>query len=113
EQDLRAQFLDPGVVQAVQWYVDILKYSPHQQLSGYRYDSPSEYDLDVPALLHTRQIAIWHSDAYDSSQSIGDIQTIAPPLGSAALSFGDLGLTSLGIFARSSQQESCWQWLKF
>jgi ABC-type glycerol-3-phosphate transport system substrate-binding protein len=113
EQDLQAQFLDPGVVQAVQWYVDILKYSPHQQLSGYRYDSPSEYDLDVPALLHTRQIAIWHSDAYDSSQSIGDIQTIAPPLGSTALSFGDLGLTSLGIFARSSQQESCWQWLKF
>ncbi|MCG8352927.1 MAG: extracellular solute-binding protein [Chloroflexales bacterium] len=111
-------FTDPTVMQAIRFYIDLLRqYSPHQRLTGYM---PQRDDTELgnvfTAMLEGR-VGMW----FDSGVTIPPVYTVQgarlaiapPPFGESRLTPHDVRANGLYIAATTKQPQACWLWLKY
>jgi ABC-type glycerol-3-phosphate transport system substrate-binding protein len=114
---LAPNFTDPRVVEAVRFYLDVMRTtSPHARLHGYTGDSA----VDDAAFQHVAagRIGMWFDFGADTlGVELGGYQGFVPaiappPLGNRGVTTNDFYVRGLHISAQARQPEACWTWLK-
>jgi hypothetical protein len=126
--DTRANFDNPKVVEAIQWYIDLSqkhKVMPALKFS-YKRDDPGFEDKSYE-LAQSGQAGMWFAQGPSFSFD-GPVKDKGPdgppkpnfeegvaalPLGGAGLRSGDFYARGFHIAARTQQAQACWEWLKF
>jgi ABC-type glycerol-3-phosphate transport system substrate-binding protein len=126
--DTRANFDDPKVVEAIQWYIDLSqkhKVMPELKFS-YKRDDPGFEDKSYE-LAQSGRAGMWFAQGPSFSFE-GPVKFAGPdgpprpnfeegiaalPLGGAGLRSGDFWARGFHIAARSQQAQACWEWLKY
>jgi len=129
--DMRSNFNDPKVVQAIQWYLDLA--SVHKVMPPikfpYKRDDPGFEDKSYEYVQNGRA-AMWFDQGYgmfggpNGGPAKGEDPNapappkfdvgIAPlPIGAGGMSSADFSLRGFHISAKTQQQQACWEWLKF
>lgn len=112
---LEPNFTDPKVVEALRFYVNLLKeYSPHEEITGYRQGT---FDSEVFQLVTEGRISMWLNYGvprfgFMESDDL-EIGTAPPPLGNSDVSLQDFQVRGFHISAESDHAEACWQWLTY
>lgn len=119
-EDIRPNFDDPRLIEAVQWYLDLSlvhKVMPEIKIS-YRRDDPGyddrswEYAQNGRAGMWFAQGPIFNYVDPNNPQSFEE--GVAPlPLGRQGLSTSDFYTRGLHISAQSPNAQGCWEWFKF
>jgi multiple sugar transport system substrate-binding protein len=121
--ELRPNFDDPKVAEAIQWYLDLAtvhKVMPPIVLS-YRRDAPPVEDRSYE-LVQNGRAAMWFDQGYGMFGGIkgeGGPQPnfevgVAPlPIGGGGLRSSELYVRGFHIAAQTQQAQACWEWLKF
>jgi ABC-type glycerol-3-phosphate transport system substrate-binding protein len=113
--NVQPNFTDPQVVQAISFYLDLLRTaSPHERLGGYRRGDVS--DSTVTTLVRAGRVGMW----FDFGSTVRPIatdhsflHTIAPPpLGQGQPTSNDVRASGLYISATTQHPDACWIWLK-
>lgn len=115
--DLRPNFTDPKVIDAIRWYLDLARV--HQVM-------PPPETLTTPGgggsemamkLVREGQAAMWFGDSYRMFNPQGEHsfeEGLAPlPVGSFGLGMNDMDMQSLHISNQTEHAQACWQWLSF
>lgn len=108
-------YTDPKVLEAVRFYVDLLRdFSPHTQIDGAVLQRERQ---DLYADLNAGRIGMWFEDRLLSGGYYGDLPyevgIAPPPLATGSLSPYDIHTTRLHISARTQHVAECWAWLKY
>ncbi len=108
-------FTDPKVVQAIQFYVDLLlNYSPHRRFWGY---AQTGVPNNGAQLALEGRIGMWlnfgtlMSSVYNNAGI--NTRTAPPPLGNKGVNTHDVEQNGLYIAANTQEPEACWTWLKY
>ena len=124
--DTRANFDDPKVVEAIQWYIDLSqkhKVMPTLQFA-YKRDQPGFEDKSYE-LAQGGRAGMWFAQgpsfSFEGPVKFAEGQPTlnfeegiaALPLGGAGLRSGDFYARGFHIAARTQQAQACWEWLKY
>lgn len=108
-------FTDPQVLQAVQFYVDLLlNYSPHRRFWGY---TQAEVPNEGAQLALNGRIGMWlnfgtlMSSVYNEAGV--NTRSAPPPLGNKGVNTHDVEQNGLYIAAHTQEPGACWIWLKY
>jgi hypothetical protein len=109
-------FTDPRVVEAIRYYVMLLRdYSPHQRLTGYTDGSWS--NEVAPQLVFDGQVGMWLDYGIGHAEGAEErgleVDVVAPLMAAGNLSENDFSLTGLYISVNTQHVDACWTWLKY
>lgn len=135
--DLRPNFTDPKVIQAIQWYLDLSKVhkvAPPFKLSYRRDDNGSDNSYE---LVRGGRAGMWFDygvGSFGGGPAIGIPEKgigkpidpiggpdappfesgVAPlPVGASGLRSSDINVRGFHIGANTQRQQECWTWIKF
>ncbi|NOK59359.1 MAG: extracellular solute-binding protein [Chloroflexi bacterium AL-W] len=124
-ENIRPNYDDPGVVQTIQWYIDLAKVHevmPEIELYYRQNETPTE-TLDPYQLIQNGQVGMWFDWDQGSFGFIepgiegeGDAFEVgsAPlPVGNGGLGGDDISTRGFHISAQTEHSQACWDWLKF
>lgn len=121
--DVKPNFSDPKVVQAIQWYIDLAKVHEVTPKFTIPYRPDDQYNDQSYDLVINGRAGMWLDYGYGSfeggvkgsdGQDLKWEPAYAPlPVGGAGLQTGDLWARGFYISATTQQQQGCWEWLKF
>ena len=127
-ENIRPNYDDSDVVQAIQWYIDLAKthqVMPDIQLYYRSEDTPTDPNeiVDPYQLIQEGRAAMWF-DWDQGSFGFGEIliegeedvlrTSSAPlPVGNGGLSGDDISTRGFHISAQTEHTQACWDWLKF
>lgn len=120
--DLRVNFDDPKVIDAIKWYVDLSKVHQVMPPLAIYYKRSGQDDVDLSyEFIQNNRVAMWFDYGYGSfnpeyfppDQPKLDFGLAPMPIGLAGLTPGDLLARGLFIGANTQQPEGCWEFLKF
>jgi ABC-type glycerol-3-phosphate transport system substrate-binding protein len=113
----RPNYTDPKVVEAVSFYVDMLRdYSPHKEFKGYKtgemfggelFEMIREGRVGMSFEFGNRFFFVGAGEQPKYTRAIAP-----PPLGDGAPPPEDFRSNGLFISANTQQPQACWQWLK-
>jgi ABC-type glycerol-3-phosphate transport system substrate-binding protein len=110
-------FTDPKVVQAVEYYIKLLRTtSPRPRFQGYNGEPQTENGKVFPDLLKQGRIGMWFNlgafSLLDQAQSL-DVAVAPLPLGGGTIGSDIVEIeSSFYISARNTQPQACWEWFK-
>lgn len=112
---LQPNFTDPTVIEAVQFYLDLLReYSPHEQLQGYR--QTAQFNSEPFQLTSQGRVGMWFSTGFffGAQQDTGFTRAFAPPpMGDSGVTSNDVRVRGFFISADTDVPEACWTWLTY
>jgi multiple sugar transport system substrate-binding protein len=129
--DARANFADPKVAEAIQWYIDLAKV--HKVMPPFKFpykrDDPGSEDHSYDYAQGGRA-GMWFGQGSTFGFAEGAVPLkgggeggppqlnfeegiAALPVGAAGLRNGDFYERGFHISARTQQAQACWEWLKF
>lgn len=131
--DVRPNFDDPKVIEAVQWYIDLAQKHKVMPKPKFPYKRDDSGDDKNSELIQKGRAGMWFDQGYGmfgdqiSSAPDGMVQpgegggqprdfevAIAPlPIGGGGLRSSDFYLRGFHISAQAKQPQGCWEWLKF
>lgn len=123
--DVRPNFSDPKVVQAIQWYLDLSSVHKVMPTLKFPYTPSDNFEDRSYEIVQSGRAGLWFDQGYGMFGGPnppvgpnGQPQTfevgIAPlPIGGGGLHNGDVYMRGLHISATSQQSQACWEWLKF
>lgn len=128
--DTRANFDDPRVAEAIQWYYDLAnvhKVMPEFRIPYQRDDQG--YEDRSYELVQNGRAGMWFDYGVNALNNQPFMEPaagrgpdgerpfetgVAPlPIGGAGLHVGDFNVRGLHISAETQQAQGCWEWLKF
>jgi ABC-type glycerol-3-phosphate transport system substrate-binding protein len=112
----RANFGDPSVVRAIQWYIDL--YQTHQVMPAIalNYTSEGEYQPDPSwELVMQGRAGMWfgYGRMFGGEDNGFEEDITALPVGNSGLNPNMLNANAFYISSQSQNAQSCWKWLKF
>jgi ABC-type glycerol-3-phosphate transport system substrate-binding protein len=117
EAEPQPNFTDPAVIEAVQFYIDMLQeYSPHEALSGYMRDAG--FHSEPFQLAQNGRVGLWLSIGGFFSFGVGDntdftVGVAPPPLGGDGVSPSYVNVRGFYIAANTEHADTCWTWMKY
>jgi ABC-type glycerol-3-phosphate transport system substrate-binding protein len=117
--DLRVNFTDPKVVEAIKWYLDldgVHKVTP-PIFFAYKRDVPPPPDNGYE-LVQNGRASMWFDQGgiIQPAEGLADPFTVgvAPlPIGQGGLTGGDFSGLAFFISATAANPQACWDWIKF
>jgi ABC-type glycerol-3-phosphate transport system substrate-binding protein len=115
--DEHPNFGDPKVAQAIRFYLDLLKYSPHKEFHGYKAGESFGGELFDLIRQGRAGMSFQFGNTFffvgPGEQPQYTRAVAPPPLGNESLAPEDFQASGLFISAATQQPQACWQWLKF
>lgn len=117
-QDLKPNFTDPNVVQAIRSFITLLqRASPHTNLG----DDPfnANPDRHITQLITEGRVGMWFEfdggffNAKSANRATPNGAMAPPPLPSKRLGPSNFITSGLYISAATQHPEACWEWLKY
>lgn len=120
--DVRPNFNDPKVVQAIQWYLDLSSTHKVMPPLKFPYQANDNFEDRSYELVQNGRAGMWFDQGYgmfggpkgpDGQNQTFEIGLAPLPVGTSGLHSGDIYLRGLHISAQTEQSQACWEWLKF
>lgn len=123
-QDVRPNFNDPKVLQALQWYIDLSSKHKVMPTLKFPYQRDDNFEDRSYELVSSGRAGMWFDQGFgmfgggppvgpDGQPANFEVGIAPLPIGAGGLRSGDLYLRGLHISAQTEQQQACWEWLKF
>jgi multiple sugar transport system substrate-binding protein len=112
---LTPAFTTPQVIEAITYYINLQHaFSPHERIYGY---IPGSWDERTFELIQEGRVAMWLGttlvSSLDNQESSFTRAVAPPPLGSSALTSGDIALRGVHISAHTEHPRACWDWITY
>ncbi len=117
ETEPQPNFTDPAVVEALQFYIDMLQeYSPHEELAGYMRDAG--FHSEPFQLAQNGRTGLWLTSGGFFSFGVGNdadftVGVAPPPLGGDGVSPSYVNVRGFYIAANTEHADTCWTWMKY
>ncbi|HEU4328640.1 MAG TPA: extracellular solute-binding protein [Roseiflexaceae bacterium] len=110
---LRPNYTDPEVVEAVRRFIDLTSTaSPSKELTGYRGGGIMIGSFDT---VRQGRVGIWLSFGMpgEFGGPVTDVGIAAPPLSQSGMSADNFSFSGLFISANATDPQATWKWVKF